>query len=203
MVAVHSQCIICVRRVQNINIVGCRTPTPTLIRLPPRTDDPSIIWTADLRKLGHCETSLPPPPWYCCSTQHRSKFKLLSLMRKPFRSIGFEAVGCLLHTEEATFQKVTCCWDMKTLSSIQSFPHSTEVVFSLHWNELSHFVDWLIEDRLDTKIQTLDAVGELRAYMMQYLLPIILKYVKEVIWAWRKRSSMGRRSGSRTEGRRR
>ena len=45
-------------------------------------------------------------------------------------------------------------------------------------HELTHFVDWLLETRLDMKPQPLDSTGELRAYIVQFLFPIVLDYVK-------------------------
>lgn len=46
-------------------------------------------------------------------------------------------------------------------------------------HELTHYVDWLLETRLDMKMPTLESASELRAYIIQHLYPIVLDYVTE------------------------
>ena len=48
-------------------------------------------------------------------------------------------------------------------------------------HELSHYVDWLLETRLEMKVSTLDSIGELRAYILEYLYPLVADYIMEEV----------------------
>ena len=45
-------------------------------------------------------------------------------------------------------------------------------------HEVSHFVDWFIETRLEMKCKSLEDVTELRSYMIQYIIVKVLEYVR-------------------------
>lgn len=45
------------------------------------------------------------------------------------------------------------------------------------YHEALHFVEWLIEDRLECRFQTLDDSKELRAYLLEYVGAAVRRYI--------------------------